>query len=50
MNDDDLPEAIGYHYTHWDCPLCDCANEEEGDVKSERCICIECGAQVRITP
>jgi hypothetical protein len=45
---DELPEATGYHYTHWDCPVCSDANEKEGDAKAEILECWSCGAKARI--
>jgi len=48
MSADDLPEATGYHYTHYDCPECSCAGEQEGDVRGEEFECEDCGCKFRV--
>lgn len=40
----ELYQARGYDYTHWDCPFCSEANEDEGDIKGETVECPNCGA------
>lgn len=42
-NEDDEPEtAIGFLYTHFDCPYCSEAQEAESDIKGETVECEFC--------
>ncbi len=45
---DEPEDAVGYVYTHWDCPKCREANEVEGDASSDVVACTACGFTVRI--
>ena len=47
-DDDELPDAIGYMFTHYDCPLCGESDEAEGDVKGEVMVCKNCNARFKI--
>ena len=33
----------GYLFTHWTCPVCDEANEDEGNCSDDKVICEFCG-------
>lgn len=47
--DDEMPEAKGYDYTHCDCPECGEALEFENDCRGDVVECDMCQCKFRIT-
>lgn len=44
-NKSTLESAVGYPYTHYDCPYCGTQLEFEGDTRGEVLECDQCGRE-----
>lgn len=44
-DNDEMMQATGYIYTHYDCPYCGAVLEFENDTKDEVLECEQCGKE-----